>query len=81
MVDAMMGTPDQARAIAGKYGVDYVVLCRGNMESSNYAALAPQGFMAALMQRRIPDWLTPVAGTDGGPLEIYRVERAAKGQA
>ncbi|MCB1466446.1 MAG: GtrA family protein [Rhizobiaceae bacterium] len=81
MVEAMMATPDQARAIAGKYGVDYVVLCRGNVESSNYAALAPHGFMAALMQRRIPDWLTPVAGTDGGPLEIYRVERAAKGQA
>ncbi|MDF2389332.1 hypothetical protein JMG10_48435, partial [Nostoc ellipsosporum NOK] len=48
-------------------------VCAGNPESRLFAASAPDGFLAGLMQGHVPDWLEPVAATRGAPLELYRV--------
>jgi hypothetical protein len=72
--DALLGSAADARAIVESHHVGLVALCRGNTESRLFAAKAPDGFLAGLMRGSVPDWLEPVAGTGGTPLELYRVK-------
>lgn len=79
MADAMLGKAAAAEAVVRTYGIDYVALCRGNVESRNYAALEPAGFMADLMAGRAPAWLALDADTRGQTIEIYRVVASPAG--
>jgi len=72
-LDAFLGSADQARAIAAGHHVGLVALCRGSAETKLLAAKAPQGFLAGLIDGSVPDWLEPIAGTRGNPVELYRV--------
>ncbi|TPM99729.1 GtrA family protein [Mesorhizobium sp. B2-1-3A] len=72
--DALLGSAADAKAIVESHHVGLVALCRGNTESRLFAAKAPDGFLAGLMRGSVPDWLEPVAGTRGTPLELYRVK-------
>jgi hypothetical protein len=72
-LDAFLGSADQAKAIVAQHHVGLVALCRGSAETKVLAAKAPQGFLAALMQGSVPDWLEPLAETRGNPVELYRV--------
>lgn len=71
--DALLGSAADARAVVENHHVGLVAVCAGNPESRLFAASAPDGFLAGLMQGRVPDWLEPVAATRGAPLELYRV--------
>lgn len=73
MIDAMLGPSETARAILRKNGVGYVAFCRGNVESTNFAAMAPDGLMAGLAAGKIPAWLEKDSSTAGQPIEIFRV--------
>jgi hypothetical protein len=46
MLHVMLAPPPQARQILADRGVDYVVLCRGNMEQVELGNLAPDGLAA-----------------------------------
>lgn len=72
-LDAFMSTPDKARPLLATHRVGIVALCAGNVESRILAENAPDGLMAQLLAGTVPDWLEPVAGTRGKPLELYRV--------
>lgn len=72
-LDAFLGSADQAKAIVAQHHVGLVALCRGSAETKVLATKAPQGFLAGLMQGRVPDWVEPVAETRGNPVELYRV--------
>src|SRR5690606_26013846 len=72
-LDAFMGSPDTARQLLGAHSIGLVALCPGNAESRLLAKGAPNGLMAQLLAGAVPDWLEPVAGTSGKPLELYRV--------
>src|SRR5690606_33720346 len=54
MIDAMLASPDAARAVVARAGADYVVFCRGNVENGNFVGRAPAGLMAGLAAGRIP---------------------------
>ncbi|OBQ67235.1 polysaccharide biosynthesis protein GtrA [Mesorhizobium erdmanii] len=75
--DALLGSDAAAKAIVESHHVGLVALCRGNTESRLFAAKAPDGFLAGLMHGQVPDWLEPVAGTAGSPLELYRVKSSS----
>lgn len=62
-----LGRPDQARAIAARLGVTYVVACDG------FAGERPLGGLAALLTAgAVPDWLAPVQAMPDGAM-LYRV--------
>jgi len=73
VIDAFRGTPDQARAIAARRGIEYVAYCPGLFEAMIYEAEAPNGFMARLERNDVPAWLEPVALKDVNGLRVYRV--------
>jgi hypothetical protein len=73
VIQAFIGTPDQARSIicAGRF--DYVLLAAGSGESALYRAAAPNGFASRLIAGRTPAWLTrlPLPTQD---LAVYRID-------
>jgi hypothetical protein len=72
-LDALTGSPDEARAIIERHRVGLVAVCPGNAESKLLAGQAPDGFLAKLMEGSVPAWLEPVAGSAEAPLRLYRV--------
>jgi hypothetical protein len=72
-LDAFLGSEAAARSAVGTHHVGLVALCRGNSESGMLAAMAPGGFLDGLMRGSVPAWLEPVAPTQGGALELFRV--------
>jgi hypothetical protein len=73
VIDAFRGTPDQARAIAIRRGIEYVAYCPGLFEPMNYERDAPDGFLARLERGEVPDWLEPVNIQRVKGLRVYRV--------
>lgn len=73
MIDAMLGSADQAEGIVRANNVDYVVLCRGNVENRNFSNRAPNGLMANLVAGNVPDWLKKDGGAPDDVLDIYAV--------
>lgn len=73
VIDAFRGTPDQARQIATRRGIEYVAYCPGLFEPMIYESEAPNGFMARLERDEVPDWLEPVSLKNVNGLKIYRV--------
>jgi hypothetical protein len=59
--------PDEARDLAGKHGVTYVVLCRPDKQPSPSVSL-----INSLARGIAPSWLSPITSGDS-PLLIYRV--------
>ncbi|TIX58757.1 MAG: GtrA family protein, partial [Mesorhizobium sp.] len=74
-LDAFLGSPADARRIVESHHVGLVAVCRGSTESQLLAETAPKGFLAGLVDGSVPEWLEPVAGTRGAPIEIYRVRQ------
>lgn len=73
MIDAMLGSTDQAAAVVRDNRVDYLALCLGNAENRNFAGMAPSGLMADLAAGRTPAWLAKDSGSAGQAIEVYRV--------
>ncbi|UCI08085.1 GtrA family protein [Mesorhizobium sp. B1-1-8] len=76
VLDAFLGSADDARRIVEAHRVGLLAVCRGNAESLTLTKKAPQGFLAALLKGTMPAWLEPVALTIGSPVELYRVRSA-----
>ena len=72
-LDAFMGSAAAARTIARDHHVGLVAVCRGNPETRLLTAKAPEGFLAGLAGGSVPEWLEPIAQTQGSQLELYRV--------
>jgi hypothetical protein len=72
-LDLLMGDPAVAGDMARQIGVAYVALCRGNPETQSLRKWAPEGLLAGLVAGHAPSWLTPVDGTAGSAVEIWRV--------
>jgi hypothetical protein len=74
-LDAFLGSADDAHSIVQAHRVGLVAICPGNVESRTLTRKAPQGFLAGLLQGKVPDWLEPVS-EKGSPIELYRVRQA-----
>ncbi|RWC94941.1 MAG: GtrA family protein, partial [Mesorhizobium sp.] len=72
-LDAFLGSDADARVIVESHHVGLVAVCRGSVESQLLAEKAPKGFLAGLIDGRVPEWLEPVAASRGAPIELYRV--------
>lgn len=70
-----LSKPEEARRILDSAGVTLVAFCAADPQVDAVESQASDGFYAALKKGRIPDWLEPVPGTLGQPLEIFRYRR------
>lgn len=62
VIAAFTAKPDAARAMLRARHVRYLALCPDIAEPQIYARAAPDGLAAALLARRVPEWLEPVGG-------------------
>ncbi|WP_084398589.1 hypothetical protein [Henriciella aquimarina] len=60
------GPIDTARRKIEMTGADHLLYCPGLSELKTYAKRAPDGLAAALENGEVPDWLTPLAGSEDG---------------
>jgi hypothetical protein len=68
VLDMLMGSPDEASALAARLGVGIVALCPGNDETRVLAASAPGGLLAGLLAGNVPGWLEPLPSDPAMPL-------------
>ncbi|MGX7951047.1 hypothetical protein ACWPM1_00635 [Tsuneonella sp. HG249] len=74
-IATFLGAPDEARGILSARGTSYVAICPDLAEPQRYAAVAPSGLMADLLDGRAPAWLEPVSVSGDGSLEVWRIRR------
>jgi hypothetical protein len=79
VIEIALAPEDEARALLAARGTHYVFLCPSLIEPQNYAHAAPEGFMAALIGERAPEWLEPVEAAPGTSLKIWRIRREGAG--
>lgn len=77
-LDALTGPAGMAAEAARSQQVGLIALCRGNAETAFLTERAPEGLLATLIAGQVPAWLEPVDGSIGQPLELYRVQPAAR---
>ncbi|HEV2748249.1 MAG TPA: AcrB/AcrD/AcrF family protein [Allosphingosinicella sp.] len=75
VMKSFRGSPDFARSVIERRGIDYVLICPGLSESTVHAQQAPDGFYVRLSQGRTPGWLEPVPLPAGSPYRMWRVLR------
>ena len=73
VMKAFRGSLDYAHGIIERRGIDYVLVCPGMAESTNYVAQAKNGFYAQLARGKAPAWLTPVPLPKNSPYRMWRV--------
>jgi hypothetical protein len=72
--DVLLGDDVTAkRVLAGKH-VDYVAICPGAPERTNYERAEPNGLTARLSRGEVPPFLERVAGDAADPLWVFRVK-------
>ena len=70
------GSPERAREVIERRGIDYVLICPSLSESTIYASAAPNGFYVQLNKGQVPDWLTRVDLPKDSPYKMWRVVKA-----
>ena len=76
ILDAMLtfrGTPEHARQVIERRGIDYVLICPGLSESTIYSSEAPKGFYVQLAKGKVPAWLQPIELPKDSPYKMWRV--------
>ncbi|WP_292959598.1 hypothetical protein [Novosphingobium sp. UBA1939] len=73
VIDAFIGTPEQAHAIVRRRHATMVVLCPDINEPQYYADAAPDGLAARLLKGKPPAWLQPIDPAPGSHLRFWRV--------
>jgi hypothetical protein len=73
VLDAFMGTPDQAHAVMRREKIGLLAFCPGNDETGSLVDWAPNGLMADIVKGDAPSWLEPISETLDQPLVLYRV--------
>jgi hypothetical protein len=75
VMKSFRGTPDYARQVIQRRGIDYVLICPNLSESTVYRKESPNGFYAQLADGRSFDWLEPVELPENSPYRMWRVRR------
>jgi hypothetical protein len=73
MINAMVGTPEEALEIARSHDIAYVAVCPGNPETAILAQRAPEALLARIGRGETVDWLRPVPGSESATLRVFRV--------
>lgn len=73
LLAALLGSPDVAREIMARRGIDYVAVCFDSPEVAPYAKAGPDGLLARLDRGEVPDWLVPVSIAGEKAPKVWRV--------
>ncbi len=75
LIATAIATPADAAAMLRQQGMDYVALCSERSELDIYARAAPQGFIAGLIEGKVPAWLEPVPlPGSGATFKVWRIK-------
>ena len=74
VMNAFLGTPDQAHAIITRRHATLIAVCPDTAEPGNYKFYAPNGFMAQLLRGKTPPWLERVDLAPGSNMLFWRVK-------
>ncbi len=75
---AFDGSPDDARAVAQKYGASMILICPNMAESTQYTARSPKGFYTQLAAEKAPAWLERVSLPKASPFMAWRIKEPVK---
>jgi len=73
--DVLVGDEAVARRALAEKRVDYVAVCPGSPERTNFERAAPQGLAARLSRGETPAFLERIPGNAVDPLWVFRVRR------
>ncbi|NQX93964.1 MAG: hypothetical protein HRT64_03405 [Erythrobacter sp.] len=80
VIRTALGSTRDARTTIESRTSKYVALCPDLNEPRDYAAKAPEGFVADLLEGREPEWLEPIATAEGTSFKLWRVrDKSAQG--
>lgn len=74
VIATSLGSSMDAEVSLRQRDTSYLALCPNLVEPRNYARLAPDGFMADLLDGREPDWLAPIPVANGSTLRLWRIK-------
>lgn len=74
-MNAMRGSPEQARALILKHQSDYLLVCPHMNQATIFRAQAPRGFYAQLERGAQFPWLQPIDLGKDSPFKMWRVLR------
>ncbi|UUR07534.1 AcrB/AcrD/AcrF family protein [Sphingomonas glaciei] len=74
-MNAMRGSPEQARALILKHRSDYLLVCPHMNQATIFRAQAPRGFYSQLERGAQFPWLQPIDLGKDSPLKMWRVMR------
>jgi hypothetical protein len=75
VMKAFRGSPEQARAIIGKYRADYLLICPNSSTTTIFMSETPNGFYGQLQRGEVPGWLSPIKLPPDSPFKMWRVMR------
>ncbi|MEL6877886.1 MAG: hypothetical protein AAGL68_07290 [Pseudomonadota bacterium] len=75
VIETSIGSVADAKAGLLARGTDYVAICPNLAEPLIYAAAAPDGFAAQLVNDNAPEWLEPIALNGQSNLKVWRIKR------
>jgi len=73
VISAFLAPEREAHALVVERGTKYVALCPDLVEPARYAANAPDGFAAQLLDGDAPQWLEPVPMEPRVGLKVWKV--------
>ncbi|WP_108789752.1 hypothetical protein [Erythrobacter sp. Alg231-14] len=73
LIENALASEAEARDALNKRGTQYVAICPTMAEAQMYVRIAPQGFVAALVNDQAPSWLEPVTLSPENGLKLWRV--------
>ena len=73
-IHILTSTSDDALELIAENKVDYIYVCRTTEETNVFKNYNPDGLIAALYARQVPDYMKPIGeDLEGGAVTLYRV--------
>lgn len=73
VIDALTGSPEQARGIMQRNRLRYVMICPNVQEMNIYRDRAPKGFASQMLAGKHPAWLRPVPLPKASGLKMWEL--------
>ena len=73
VMDFWRGSESQARQLAAKYRVNYVLSCPNSSTTTIFMSETPNGFYAQLQRGKVPSWLSSVQLPKDSPFRMWKV--------
>ncbi len=74
-INAMIGTPDEARKILIDASTTLLAICPDDPDERDFLRAAPDGFVGQLLKGQTFSWIEPVQQTMGLPLRVWRIKK------